>query len=85
MSVAQHHVGALAGQDDRNTNPGADSGIYQSYSGLLSVFSRTTQLFQELLFKLRLFKSISNKFENFFKPNYKFLVENIQPNAPVPP
>ena len=34
------------------TTLGSEAGFYQFFSGLLSVLSRTTQLFQELLFKL---------------------------------
>ena len=43
------------GQDLRCVNRppwGAEAGIYQSFSGLLSVLFRTNQLFQELLFEL---------------------------------
>ena len=49
--------GWVGGQDLRcvNQHPwGSEAGIYQSLSGLLSVLFRTTQLFQELLFKLLL-------------------------------
>ena len=35
---------------------GAEAGMYQSFSGLLSVLFRTNQLFQELLFQLVLLK-----------------------------
>ena len=38
------------------TSLGAEAGIYQSLSGLLSVLFRTNQLFQDLLFKLVLVK-----------------------------
>ena len=39
---------------------GAEAGIYQSFSALLSVLFRTNQLFQELLFKLVLLKLSTN-------------------------
>ena len=53
-----------------------------SRSWHLSVDYRTNQLFQELLFKLVLLKfpnkiqSISNKFQNYFKPNHQSPVKN---------
>ena len=77
------------------TTLGVEAGMDQYFLGLLSVLFRTTQLFQELLFKLKAqmvnkfpnkIQSIFNKFQNYFKPNHKSPVEKRQPklykNAP---
>ena len=50
------------------TTLGAEAGIYQSFSGLLSVLLRTNQLFQQPLFKLVFLKPSTNfqiKFYSF--------------------
>ena len=69
-----HWLGRRTGSNMRQpTTLGAEAGIYQSFSGLLSVLFKTYQLFQELLFTLLLlkvptnFQTKSNLFPTIFK------------------
>ena len=56
-----HWLGRRTGSEMcQPTTLGAEAGIYQSFSGLLSVLFRTNQLFQELLFKLVLLELPTN-------------------------
>ena len=55
------------------TNLGAEAGIYESFSGLkLALLKFPTNFHKQN-------QSISNKFQNYFKPNHMSLFEKPQP------
>ena len=85
-----HWLGRTGSEILQPTTLGAEAGIYQSFSGLLSGLFRTNQLFQELLFKLVLLKlptnvlsksiSLPTMMENTSKPISSPLFKTLNPS-----